>query len=115
MSEPVGRRRYVPPHQPDAEPVCLLDAETARRRREPPDAFMALARSQRVLANGGEFRFAAGPGIWERVSTFVEEEGECCPFFAFEQWEEGGEVVLRIVQPQENVAVSVEPAERESE
>ena len=80
--------------------MCLLDAETARRRREPPDAFLALARSQEVLPNGGEFRFEAGPGMWERVSTFVEEEGECCPFFSFEQWEEDGEVVLRIVRPE---------------
>jgi hypothetical protein len=31
------------------------------------------------------------------VTTFIEEEGECCPFFAFEQWEEGDEVVLRII------------------
>ena len=94
-----GRHRTVPPKQPDAEPVCLLDAETAKRRREPPDAFLASARSQRTLADGAEFRFEASERMWERVSTFVDEERECCPFFAFEQWEEGGEVVLRITRP----------------
>ena len=95
-----GRRRYVAPRQPDAEPVCLLDAEWAKRRREPPDAFFALARSQETRPDGAEFRFEAKAGMWERVSTFIEEEGECCPFFAFEQWEEGDEVVLRIVMPE---------------
>jgi hypothetical protein len=93
------RHRTVPPKQPDAEPVCLLDADWAKRRSEPPDALLASARSQRTLADGAEFRFAAVQGVWERVSTFVDEERECCPFFAFEQWEEGGEVALRITRP----------------
>ena len=95
-----GRRRYVAPREPGAEPVCRLDAEWARRRREPPDALLDEARSQAVREDGAEYRFESRPGMWERVSTFVEEEGECCPFFAFEQWEEGGEVVLRIIRPQ---------------
>ncbi|MEX1253705.1 MAG: hypothetical protein WEE64_05130 [Dehalococcoidia bacterium] len=94
------RHRTVPPKQPDAEPVCLLDAEWAKRRAEPPDAFLASARSQRTLADGAEFRFEAVDGLWERVSTFVDEERECCPFFAFEEWEDGGEVVLRITRPE---------------
>ena len=90
------RHRYVAPKQADAEPICLLDREWAARRKEPPEAFLGAARSQRNLPNGAEFRFEAVPGTWERVITFIAEEGECCPFFAFEQWEEGGEVVLRI-------------------
>jgi hypothetical protein len=90
------RRRYVAPRDADAEPVCLLDKEWAARRKEPPDAFLSLARAQETSEDGSLFRFAAAPGIWERVITFIAEEGECCPFFAFEQWEEGGEVVLRI-------------------
>ncbi len=94
------RRRYVPARQPDAEPVCLLDKAWAERRKEPPDAILALARSEEVAENGAQFRFEATPGLWERVGTFIEEEGECCPFFAFEQWEEGGEVVLRIFRPE---------------
>ena len=35
-------------------------------------------------------------------SSKTEEEGECCPFFVFDQWEEGDEVVLRIVRPEGN-------------
>lgn len=97
---PKPRRRYVPPRLPDAEPVCLLDAETAKRRREPPDALLALARSQRTDDSGAEFRFAAAPGMWERVATFVDEERECCPGFAFEQLEDGGEIVLRFIRQQ---------------
>ena len=88
------------PKDPGAEPVCLLDKEWAARRKEPPDAFLALVRSEETLENGALFRFEAAPGMWDRVSTFVAEEGECCPFFAFEQWEDGGEVILRITRPE---------------
>ncbi len=76
----VLRHRFVPPRQ--------------------PDALFAHARSQEGRDDGAEFRFEAKPGMWERVTTFVEEEDECCPFFAFEQWEEEGEVVLRILRPE---------------
>ena len=96
-----ARRRYVPPLEPDAEPVCQLTKEMAERRSEPPDALFADVRSEITLPNGTEFRFAAKPDMWERVSTFVDEEQECCPFFAFEQLEEGDEVVLRILRPLE--------------
>ena len=96
-----ARRIVTPPKQPGAEPVCLLDREWAQRRQEPPDAFLALATSQRTEENGAEFRFEAQPGMWERMSTFVAEERECCPFFAFEQWEEEGAVVLKIFRPRE--------------
>ena len=98
-----GRRRHVPPRQPDAEQLCLLDKETAQRRKEPPDAFLVAARSQRTLPSGAEFRFEAKAGMWERMTTFIEEEGKCCQFFAFEQWEEGDEVVLRIIGLKEGV------------
>ena len=94
------RRQYVAPRDTHAEPVCLLDKEWAARRQEPPDAFLGLARSQETAEDGATFRFEAAAGMWERVSTFIEEEGECCPFFAFEQWEEGDEVVLRIFRPE---------------
>ncbi len=94
------RRRYVPPRDPDAEQICSLDRETAMRRSEPPDRLLEEARSQDVRKDGAEYRFQAKPGIWERVATFVDEEGDCCPFFAFEQREDGGDVVLRILRPQ---------------
>lgn len=95
----VLRRRYVPPRDANAEPICLLTPETARRRREPPDALLAEAASQEVREDGAEFRFPGRPGMWERVATFIEEEGECCPFFAFEQREEDGRVILRVLMP----------------
>jgi hypothetical protein len=94
------RHVITPPKQPDAEPVCLLDKEWAERRQEPPGAFLDLAR-RTDITNGAEFRFEAAGGMWERVSTFVSEERECCPFFAFEQWEEDGGVVLKIFRPRE--------------
>ena len=95
------RHRIVPPREPGAEPVCSLDKETALARKEAPDGFLAEARSQETRPDGTDFHFEAKPGMWERVSTFIEEEAECCAFFAFEQWEEGDEVVLRIIRPPE--------------
>lgn len=41
-----ARRSYVPPRQPDAEQVCLLDKESAEQRQEAPEAFLAQARSK---------------------------------------------------------------------
>jgi hypothetical protein len=96
------RRIVTPPKQPDAEPVCLLTEEWTARRKESPDVLLAAAKSQAALQNGAEFRFASGGGMWERVTTFVEEERECCPFFAFEQWEEDGQVVLQITRQAED-------------
>lgn len=93
-----ARRVVTPPKQPDAEPVCLLDEEWASRRKESPEAFLAAAKSQTNLPDGAEFRFDATVGMWERVMTFVSEERECCPFFAFDQWEEAGAIVLRITR-----------------
>jgi hypothetical protein len=95
-----SRRVIVPPKDPSAEPVCLLDKEWAQRRQEPPDVFLASARSEVREENGAVFRFEASPGMWERVGTFIAEERECCPFFAFEQWEEQDEVLLRISKPE---------------
>lgn len=94
------RHVITPPKQPDAEPVCLLDKEWAERRQEEPGAFLDLAR-RTDIESGAEFRFVSAGGLWERVETFVAEERECCPFFAFEQWEEDGAVVLRITTPTE--------------
>lgn len=91
----------VPPLDPSAEPVCLLDRDWAERRAEPPDAFLDLATSQETSENGALFHFPARPGMWERISTFVDEERECCPFFSFEQWEDGDEMVLKIMRQEE--------------
>ncbi len=98
-SEVEPRRRYVAPRDANAEPICSLDKETAMARSEPPDAFLALALSQETQEEGATFKFAAGPEMWERMSMFVDEEGECCPFFAFEQREDGNELVLCIIRP----------------
>jgi hypothetical protein len=69
------------------------------QRAEPPQALFEAARSQETLPDGAVFRLEAAPGMWERVERFVADERECCPFFGFEQWEERGEVVLRITRP----------------
>ena len=97
---PGPRRVITAPKDPLADPVCLLTKDMVAERSERPEAFFASARSQRTLSNGTELRFEAAPGAWERVERFIADERECCPFFAFEQWEEGDEVVLRITSEQ---------------
>lgn len=94
------RRRFVPAPNPEAEQVCSLDKEGASRRKVPSDILFEEARSQSTSGNEAEFRFESKPGLWERISTFVDEEADCCPFFSFEQREEGGELVLRIIRPE---------------
>ena len=93
--------RYVAPMDPEAEKACRLTGETVAERREPPEDFFARAKSQEALPNGFELRFVAAPGIDSRVDTFIAEEQQCCPFFAFERWEEAGEIVVRILRPEE--------------
>ncbi len=93
------RRVYQSPRLPDAERVCSLDRETALRRQEPPDRFLDAALSREQIDGGGIFHFERRPDTWQRVRTFMEEEALCCPFFAFEAWEDEGEVVLRIEAP----------------
>ncbi len=99
VTEP--RRRTVPPLDPNAEQVCLLDKEWAARRKENPEGFLDMARSQETSEHSTVFHFEATPEIWDRMSTFVDEERECCPFFSFEQWEDGGEVLLKISRPEQ--------------
>ena len=98
VTEP--RKRIVPALDPNAEQVCLLDKDWADRRKESPSAFLDLARSQDTSEHSTVFHFESTPGMWDRMSTFVDEERECCRFFAFEQWEEDDEVLLRITRPE---------------
>ena len=94
------RKRNVPPLDPNAEQGCSLDAETATAREESPEGLLDMARSQDTSEFSTVFHFEATADIWERMSTFVDEERECCRFFAFEQWEEGDEVLLKISRPE---------------
>ena len=95
-------RRFFPPRDPAAEPVCLLTKEWAARRREPVDTLLTLSNAQLMLVNGIEYRFPLSTGIGQRIDTFIAEEAECCPFLAFETFEEAGDAVLRITQPAED-------------
>lgn len=99
VTEP--RTRIVPPLDPNAEQVCSLDAESAAAREESPEGFLGMARSQDTSEFSTVLHFEVTPEIWERMSTFVDEERECCRFFAFEQWEEGDEVLLKISRPEQ--------------
>lgn len=90
--------RYIEPMDPEAEKACRLTAETAAQRDEPAEEFFAAADDQEVLPNGYELRFLSTPQTGGRIDAFIAEEQQCCPFFAFETWQEAGQHVLRILR-----------------
>ncbi len=91
------RHRLVPASEPDAEPACRLTAEEGRRRQTDTDKLFAQLAEQRQTAAGQEFVFRGDPAdLWGQVSTFVDEESQCCPFFTFEQEEQPEGVLLRV-------------------
>ena len=95
------RSLSVAPLDAHAEPVCVLTRDWAAQRAESPGAFLALATSEAPTGRGIEYRLPATPATWERLEVFVREEGECCPFLAFEAHEEGSDIRLSVTWPEE--------------
>ena len=94
MSE---RHRLVPTSEPGVEPACRLTAEEGHRRQTDTDKLFDQLAEQRQTAAGQEFVFRGDPDeLWSEVSTFVDEEAQCCPFFTFEQVEQPEGVLLRV-------------------
>ena len=92
-----NRHRLVPASEPDAEPACRLTPEEGHRRETDTDKLFAQLAEQRQTAAGQEFVFRGDPDkLWSDVSTFVDEEAQCCPFFTFEQVEQAEGVLLRV-------------------
>jgi hypothetical protein len=98
MSEVEPMRLDVAARDPHAEPVCLLDRDWAALRLESPEHFLLAAVDEKVTDDGFIFRFQRSADLWRRLEVFVAEERECCPFFAFEAFDDGDEVVLRMYQ-----------------
>ncbi len=95
MSDP--RHRLVAASKLDADPACRLTPEEGHRRQADIDRLFAALAEQRETSAGNEFVFRGDPDeLWGRVSTFVDEESECCPFFTFEQVERPDGVLLRV-------------------
>ncbi len=91
------RHRLVPASEPGADPACRLTAEDGRNRQTDTDKLFAQLAEQRQTAEGNEFVFRGDPDkLWSEVSTFVDEEAQCCPFFTFEQEEQAEGVLLRV-------------------
>ncbi len=90
------RRRLVPASEPDADRACRLTAEDGRHRQTDTDKLFAQLAEQHETAAGNEFVFRGDPqALWSEVSSFVDEESQCCPFFTFEQIEQAEGVLLR--------------------
>ena len=91
------RHRLVPASEPEADPACRLTPEEGHRRETDTDKLFAQLAEQRQTAAGQEFVFRGDPEtLWSQVSTFVDEEALCCPFFTFEQEEQPEGVLLRV-------------------
>ncbi len=92
-----ARHRLVPTSKPDADPVCSMTAEEGHRRQADTDRLFAALAEQRQTAAGNEFVFRGDTdALWDQVSTFVDEESRCCPFFTYEQVEQTDGVLLRV-------------------
>ena len=91
------RRRVVDASEPGADPACRLTREVGQRRQTDTDRLFAALAQQRETGGVNEFVFRGDPrGLWDQISTFVDEERLCCPFFTFEQIEEADGVTLRV-------------------
>ncbi len=91
------RHRVVPASEPDADPACRLTPEEGHRRQTDNDRLFGQLVEQRQTSEGQEFVFRGDPdALWNDVSTFVDEEARCCPFFAFEQVEQPDGVLLQV-------------------
>ncbi|MFQ6019174.1 MAG: hypothetical protein ACE5KW_00275 [Dehalococcoidia bacterium] len=91
------RQRLIPASEPDAEPGCRLTPEEGRRRQADTDRLFSRLQEQRLTAAGQEFVFRGDPDtLWRELSTFVDEESRCCPFFSFEQIELEDGALLRV-------------------
>lgn len=97
-----GRTLTSPPRDPRAGPVCLLTREWAARRAESPDVFLAMVTSETSTSRGIEYRLPGTAAAWDRVEVFIREEGECCPFLAFEAFEQADDIHVRIIWPEDS-------------
>ncbi len=95
-----GKSLVVPPRDAGAEPICLLTREWAMRRAENPEAFLSIATSETPIDRGIEYRLPVSREVWSRIEVFVQEEGECCPFLAFEAVEEESQIRLQVIWPE---------------
>lgn len=82
--------------------ACKLTDEQAQKRREElsRELFSGCEKVEE-LDDGYEFVFPGGAEWATRIVSFLTEERECCPFFAFEMVFEpyGGPISLRIRGP----------------
>ncbi len=88
----------------EAQIACKLTDEQAQKRREELSRELFLG-CQKVeeLDDGYEFVFPGGAEWAARIVSFLVEERECCPFFAFEMVFEpyGGPISVRMRGPME--------------
>jgi hypothetical protein len=92
------RRRIIEATEPGADPACRLKREEGQARQADTDRLFATLAEQRETGGANEFIFRGDAAeLWEELSTFVDDEALCCPFFRFEQTEQADGVTLRVL------------------
>ena len=94
------RRRLVEAPEPAAPRECKMTPEEGRRRAPAMSRLFAHLAAEKNRDDGIEYVFSGDPPtLWDDVTTYVDEEAVCCPFFAFDQQETAEGVVLRVIAP----------------
>jgi hypothetical protein len=80
--------------------ACSLNsAELAHRLAEMADLGQEALLHAESGAREARLRFAAAPGVLDRVRAIAAAEADCCPFLTFTVADEGAAVTLLIVAP----------------
>jgi hypothetical protein len=95
---------------PTALPIaCSLTAtELPTRFAEMADVGRDALLDARIDGTRAHLRFAAGPGVRERVAAIADAESRCCAFLTLRVTERPDEVVLAIDAPEDAELVLAE-------
>lgn len=77
-----------------------MTPEEGRRRAPAMSRLFEHLTTEKSLISGIEYVFTGDAAmLWDQVTSFVDEESVCCPFFTFDQRETREGVLLRVTAP----------------
>jgi hypothetical protein len=102
------RYRLVQASHPEAPEACTLTREDGERRGPALTQLFAVLAEQRETPRGNEFVFRGDSDeLWQMVTSFVDEESLCCPFYSYEQRETADGVTLFVGAPPARVELEI--------
>jgi hypothetical protein len=92
------RRRVVQASAVNSDNACCsMTADDGSRRNTDIASLFGQLAEQRETPHGNEFVFRGDHDeLWAAVTSFVDEESVCCPFYTYEQVEATDGVVLTV-------------------